>query len=150
VATSPTGGVAVTLEFALLGYGVSYVTLMVVMIVQGGRTEGGLIASLGASLPVLLLAGIGRAAWMGDVIVGYVLVGVWLNVSLLVGTRGKPFRALVNSADLARVRGFGPDRGDEVTIPRYVRSPVRWPALTMFSVGAGLLTALRPDWFGLS
>lgn len=115
---------------------------------RGGRTEGRTIVTVAASLVVLFLGAMLRVHVTEGVFVGYVLAAAWLNVSVLVGTGGNPYRGLMNSADLARVRGLGPDRGGEVAVDRYVRSALRWPAVTMFFVGAGLLMVLFPEWFG--
>ncbi|MET4224268.1 hypothetical protein [Oerskovia enterophila] len=143
-------------ELAAVAVGVYVVSLLAVAgacVVRAGRSEAGTILLLLASLAVLAAGGCARSWSRTGTWQGMLLVAAWLNVSLLVGTGGSPMRALLNSADLRRARGFG--RWGRAPRPpgdtdRVVRGPLRWPALTLFLAGAGAVLLLRPEWVGIA
>ncbi|MHA7133255.1 hypothetical protein [Oerskovia turbata] len=129
---------------AVLVYAASLMALAVLLVLRGGRSEAGTIITLCASLVALLLGGLVRAQSTHGETVWTILVGAWLCWALTIGTKGNPFRAILNSADLARSRGYGPWRGEDQEVGRYVRPPVRWPTLTLFFGGAALLLLVVP------
>lgn len=143
-------------ELAAVAVGVYVASLLAVAgacVVRAGRSAPGTILLLLTSLAVLAAGGCARSWSRTGTWQGMLLVAAWLNVSLLVGTGGSPMRALLDSADLRRARGFG--RWARAPRPpgdadRFVRGPLRWPALTLFVAGAGAVLLLRPEWLGIA
>jgi hypothetical protein len=137
----------VTIGIAVPVYLFSYTSLVTVLVLRGGRSDAGRIVGVASSLVLLLVGALVRTQLSGDESPWIVLAGAWLCVSLLLGTKGNPFRAMLNSADLARLRGYGIWRGEEREVGRYVRPPLQWPVILIFAVGVVIMYLVFPEWF---
>lgn len=129
-------------------YLISLAVVAVIMYLRGGVSHLVFTAGAVGSLAVLHAVGVWRSSLLFGVVAGAQLLSIWLNVSILIGTKLNPFRAALNSADFRRLKGSwkSPSPTDDV---RYVTPPVRWPTICLFAVGGVALVLGRPDLFGL-
>lgn len=133
-------------------YIVTYVAIIGLMLVRGGRNQMDKVISIAVSLPLLAGVGYVRGAMLSGDDFGLLLGGPLLNISILLGTGGDPYRAILKVGEYRSLKGEGSRVGRVLRFGKRrdpKKMPAQWPVLLMFFGAISIIAFFWPSWFGL-